>query len=79
MECKKVKGIGIFNDDSEASRFLKKWIKAQKYECYTSHQHMREEQLLRRRALNCWDREPPEEVSTEKERNYQRIKRRMKL
>ena len=62
MECKKIKGIDIFNDDSEASRFIKKWIKAQKYECYTSHQHMREEQLLRRRALNCWDREPPEEV-----------------
>ncbi|MBQ7927765.1 MAG: hypothetical protein IJ287_03330 [Methanobrevibacter sp.] len=62
MECKKVKGIDIFNEGSEASRFIKKWIKAQKYASYTANQHMREEQLLRRRALNCWDREPPEEV-----------------
>lgn len=62
MECKKVKGIDIFDDDSESSKFIKKWIKAQKYECYTSHQHMREEQLLRRRALNCWDGDSPEEA-----------------
>lgn len=68
MKCKKLKGnlLDLKNED-ETTEFLKKFIKQQKYECYTAHQQMQEEELLRRRALNCWDRIPPVEVQRKRE------------